>query len=503
MLKSTPKNVIPLPLFQKFVVPSGMLFSATRFSFFYSFTIAALALFAGGLLTGGCALGPDYAAPKKEGVEKKTYREVGQWKTAVPRDNLPKGEWWRVYNDPSLDRLVNLGLKNSPTPQAALARLEQARAAAGIEGAALLPKIAGDAAASRSRTAFNRRTGADAYTQNSFSLGVDLTYEIDLWGRVRRKNEAAAARAEAAAGDYNNTLLTLQADIARTYFAIRALDAEHALELRAIVSRRNSLNVVSRRQELGAGTKLDTRLAEAELAAAEAELADIARNRASLLHALATLCGQSTFDFALAADEKIALADPPDIPIGLPSELLERRPDVAAAERALAAANAEIGAAKAAFFPTIVLFANAGYASASAENLITPKQWTWNFGPTLTMPFFEGGRLRAAHEQARAAHAEAFANYRAKVLGAFAEVETCLSDLQHLAARSAALRRAAVASKEAAALAYERYTRGYDNYMDALTAERIAIANERLDVQVRGAQLTASVLLVKAIGGGW
>ncbi|MDR3228332.1 MAG: efflux transporter outer membrane subunit [Puniceicoccales bacterium] len=481
-------------------LPTHIPYNPSRRTFPF-FAAALTGVFAA--LATGCAVGPDHQKPDTTALTAPAYAGAGPWRTAVPRDHLPKDRWWSIYKDPVLDHLIGLSAKDSPSLVVALERLEQARAAAGIVGAALWPKVSGDAAASRSRTARNSRTEADAYTQNNFSLGVDLTYEIDLWGRVRRQNEAAEARAEVSAADYNNVRLVLQADIARTYFAIRALDAEAALEQRNITSRRNSLNIVSRRQELGAGTKLDTRLAEAELAASEAELAAIERARTALRHSLAVLCGQPPTRFTMDSNPSVALADPPDIPAGLPSELLERRPDIASAERAVAAANAEIGAAKAAFFPTIVLFANAGFASADVKQIFDWQSRVWSFGPTLTMPFFEGGRLRAAHRQALSRHRETLANYRLTVLNAFAEVETCLSDLQHLATRSEALRRAAAASKEAATLANERYVRGYDNYIDALSTERIAIANERLDVQVRGEQLVASVLLVKAIGGGW
>ncbi|MDR1818509.1 MAG: efflux transporter outer membrane subunit [Puniceicoccales bacterium] len=460
-----------------------------------------LALAAAG---GGCALGPDYERPVFKDIEEtKKFAGDDLWKPARPRDAVPKGEWWRIYGDAALDRLAARATERSADARVALARLEQARAAAGIEGAALWPELTGRAGASRSRTERNRRTGADAYTQNAFSLGGDLSYELDLWGRVRRTTEAADARAEAALADYHNALLSVQAEVARNYFALRALDAERALVVRNIESRRKSLALVARRQELGAGTELDTRLAEAELASSESDRADIDQRRAQLRLALAVLCDENPSAFALAEDARAALAEPPPVPSGLPSALLERRPDIASAERAVAAANAEVGAAKAAFFPTLVLFAGAGYASADVGKLFTPAQWKWNFGPSLTLPFFEGGRLRADHRRSLARREEAVAQYRQRVLEAFREVEACLSDLARLAERNAAMSRAVVASRRAATLVNERYIRGHDSYMDVLNAERTAIANERLDVQVRGQRLVASALLVKAVGGGW
>ncbi|MDR2845106.1 MAG: efflux transporter outer membrane subunit [Puniceicoccales bacterium] len=453
------------------------------------------------VVVAGCSVGPEYQKPDAIADIPETFTETGPWKEAAPRDHLPKGEWWTIYKDSALDQLISSATQASPDIAAALARLEQARAAAGIASAELYPGLSAGAAAERGRTPPRRNTAAR--TENSFSLGVDLRYEIDLWGRVRRLNEGANARAAASEADYHNVLLVVQADIARTYFSLRALDAERALELRNIESRKKSLNLVKLREQRGADPALDTRLAEAELASAESTLLDSDPRRAPFRYALAVLCGTNPAHFTIDENPSVAFAAPPAIPTGLPSELLERRPDIAAAERSLAAASADIGVAKAAFFPTIVLFGSAGYGTVDFETLVDWSSRQWSLGPSLTVPLFDGGRNTANFRRAEARHDEAFADYRKKVLIAFAEVETCLSDLRYYAERSVTTDRALVASKRAATLVSDRWQRGAVSYMDVTEAERRAIANERLAVQVRGQQLVASVLLVKAIGGGW
>ncbi|WP_043582503.1 efflux transporter outer membrane subunit, partial [Geminisphaera colitermitum] len=341
---------------------------------------------------------------------------------------------------------------------------------------------------------------------NTFTLPLDLNYEIDLWGRARRISESALALADAGDAAYHNILLGVQADVARTWFSLRALDAERDLVARNVQSRRRSLEIVSRRYALGATGRLDTSLAETELATAESSLVEIDQNRAALRHALAVLCGQLPETFDLPPPSPLLappLPPPPAIPLGLPSELLERRPDIATAERTLASASAQIGVAKAAFFPAITLFGSAGYASNTTGTLLDWSSREWSIGPGITLPLFQGGRNTANYRRAQAAYDEALANYRQNVLTAFQEVETTLSDLRRLAERSAILDRAVVSSRRAADLVLERYRAGQIGYLDVTDSERTAIANERLAVQVRGRQLISSVLLIKALGGGW
>ncbi|EIP97061.1 efflux transporter, outer membrane factor lipoprotein, NodT family [Opitutaceae bacterium TAV1] len=449
----------------------------------------------------GCAVGPDYRKPDTPAPA--AWAEPGPWKVSAPRDHLPKGEWWTVYNDPVLDRLAAQATAASPTIRAALARRDQARALARIDSSALYPQLDVNAEAERGRTAPNRRTGASAYTDNTFTLPLDLSYELDLWGRVRRLDEGARARAAASEADYHNVLLGVQADVARTYFSLRALDAERALVARNVESRRRSLQIVQQRHALGASGLLDTSLAETELATSEDSLIEIDRNRTALRHALAVLCGQLPEGFELDEDPAAALAAVPAIPLGLPSELLERRPDVASAERGVAAANAGIGVAKAAFFPTITLFGSAGYSSNDLDSLLSRSSREWSLGPGISLPIFHGGRNTAGYRQAMAVWEEALANYRQSVLVAFQEVETTLSDLRRLGERGVVIDRAVVSSRRAATLVLERYRAGQVGYLDVTDAERTAIVNERAAVQLRGRQLVSSVILVKALGGGW
>jgi multidrug efflux system outer membrane protein len=454
--------------------------------------------FAGSLLLTGCVVGPDYKKPETPAPP--AFVESGPWKTAAPRDQLPKGSWWSIYHDPTLDRLATQATQASPTIQAALARRDQARALARLDRADLFPRLDVDASAVRQRTAPTRTSPAS--TSSTLTLPLDLGYEVDLWGRVRRTVESARATAEASEADYHNVLLGVQADVARSYFSLRALDIERSLVARTLESRQRSLSIVRRRADLGASAELDVSLAQTELATAESDLLAIDQDRTALRYSLAVLCGQLPESFNVA-ENAAALGDAPAIPTGLPSELLERRPDVASAERSLAATNARIGVAKAAFFPSVSLTGSAGYRSGDIDSLLDWGNRQWSIGPSLSLPIFTGGANKASYEHAKAVYAEALAGYRRSVLVAFSEVETSLSDLRRLSERSVVLERAVVSSRRAADLVLIRYRSGQVNYLDVTDAERTAITNERLAAQVRGQHLIASVLLVKALGGGW
>lgn len=451
-----------------------------------------------------CAVGPDYRKPVQEtpGAFAEAATAEAPWQIATPKDHLPKGAWWQIYQDPVLDRLAQQATEASPTIQAAVARRDQARATARIDGADAFPNLAVNGTATRSRTAPNSRSDSPAVTANNFSLPLDLSYELDLWGRVRRTRESAAARAEAVEADYHNVLLGVQADAVRSYFALRALDVERELLVRTVESRRRSLKITSRQVALGAVGQLDASLAETDLATSEGDLVAIDQSRAAVRHSLAVLCGRLPESFTLEVDPT-PMSTPPAIPLGVPSELLERRPDIATAERTLASASAQIGVAKAAFFPAVTLFGSVGFNSASAGSLLDWSNRVWSIGPGISLPIFEGGRNTANYERAQAAYVESFANYRQTVLRAFEDVETALSDVRHLAERDTFALQAVNASRRAANIVRERYRAGQVGYLDVTASERLAIANERLAVQLRGQQLVASVVLVKALGGGW
>jgi multidrug efflux system outer membrane protein len=455
------------------------------------------------LLLTGCAIGPDYRKPATETPA--AFAEPGPWKIAAPRDALPKGAWWKVFGDASLDALEVQAALASPDLQAAIARRDQARALAGISRAGYFPQLSVDASGNRTRYSGNREVPPGAsdtpYTTDSFNLPLDLSYEIDLWGRVRRVNESARALAEASEAAYQTVLLGVQADVAQTYFILRALATERALVARSIATRRDALTLVRKQYAGGAVSQLDQLRAEAELAAAESELLALDQRRELLRHALAVLCGQMPENPPALPDSP--LPPPPPLPVGLPSELLERRPDVATAERTLAAFNAQIGVAKAAFFPSINLVGFAGYNSTALDALFQGDSRQWSVGPFLSLPIFQGGRNRANYRRAQAAYAEALAGYRRRVLVAFQEVEDGLGSLRYLDQQASVIARAVAASRQAAALSVLRYQSGLVGYLEVVDAERTALQNERLAAQYEAQRFAASVLLVKAVGGGW
>ncbi len=461
---------------------------------------AALAL----LLLAGCAVGPDYKRP--ETAVPAAFAEAGPWKVAAPKDSLPKGAWWKIFHDPALDALETQATGASPTIQAAVARRDQAFALAGLSRSELFPQLSLDPSGSRTRFSGNRQTQVtatrQAYTTNSFNLPLDLGYEIDLWGRVRRANESARALAEASDAAYQTVLLGVQADVAQVYFTLRSLTVESGLVDRSIDTRRKALDLVRTLYSGGAGAQLDVLQAETELASAESDALTLAQSRTVLRHLLALLCGQLPENFAF--DDTGTLPDAvPALPVGLPSELLERRPDVAGAERTLAATSAQIGFAKSAFFPSISLIGSAGYNSNDLNSVFNWDSRQWSLGPSLSLPIFQGGRNMANYDRAKAAYAEAVANYREHVLVAFQEVENGLSSLRNLDQQSLVLARAVSSSRQAATLSTLRYKAGLVSYLEVIDAERTALQNERIATQFNAQRFVASVLLVKAFGGGW
>jgi len=456
------------------------------------------------LLTAGCAVGPNYQKP--ETSVPTTFLETGPWKVAAPRDALPKDNWWSIFADNVLDGFEHQAAAASPTLQAAVARRDQARALAGASRGDYFPQLSVDGNGTRTRYSANRQVppGASkaAYTTDSFLLPLDLSYEIDLWGRVRRANESARALADAADAAYHTVLLGVQADVAQTYFQIRSLNAERTIVSRSVETRRAALDLVRTRYAGGASGELDLLRAEAELASAESDALAIDQRRAQLRHVLAVLCGQLPESFHFDDNPSPAFALP-TIPVGLPSELLERRPDVATAERTLAAFNAQIGVAKAAFFPSIHLVGSAGYNSTELNSLFDWPSRQWSVGPLVSLPIFQGGRNRANLQRAHAAYEEAVANYRIRVLVAFQEVEDGLSGLRYLDEQAMVTARAVTASRKAAELSALRYKSGLVSYLEVMDADRTALQNERLATQLEAQRLNGRILLIKALGGGW
>ncbi|WP_305042250.1 efflux transporter outer membrane subunit [Geoalkalibacter sp.] len=451
------------------------------------------------LLLGACTLGPAYQRP--EVMTPPVYREDAPWKQATPADALPKDAWWRLYGDPTLDDLQERARIANQDVRAALARLERARAAARISEADLLPRLDLDPSVQRGRTPEDLAPGRGAFTATALHVPFDLSYEIDLWGRVRRSVEAAGAEYQASAADLHNLLLIVHAEVARSYFGLRTLDAEIALLERTLELRAQNLRLVESLFKNGQVGRLDVARAETELASARSEEAGLRRLRAQFEHALAVLAGEPPAGLVLAA-APLDL-EPPAIAPGLPSALLERRPDVAAAERRMAAANARIGVAQTAFFPAVRLTGSAGWGSSELSSLFSWDNRAWGLGPALSLPIFDAGRNRAGLEQAQALHEEAVALYRQSLLIAFREVEDALSDLRHLAEQYDAESTATRSAREAAELSGKRYRAGLVSYLEVVDAERTALASERAATRILGQRLQAGVSLIKALGGGW
>ena len=460
-------------------------------------------------MTGCVSVGPDYARPTND-VPATAYKmlsatnELGAWKEARPLDNVPKGAWWEVFGDPKLNELEGRARLANQDLRAAVARVEQARASARIVRSELMPTVDGNPSWLRQRYSPNANPSFGEITANTFTVPLDLSYEVDLWGRVRRSFESARGDAQASLASMYNVMLTLQADLARDYFALRALDAEIATVNSTIGLRIELLTLTRNRFEGGIGNELDVAQAETQLAETQAELAGLQKRRAELENAIAILVGENPSRFQLAALTGPGWnPQPPGVPAGLPADLLERRPDVAQAERELASANARIGVAKAAFFPVVRLTGSGGFVSGDIESLFNWESRVWSFGPSISLPIFAGGRNLANMNRARSAYEEAVARYRQQVLVAFGDVENSLSGLHFLAHQAEAQDRAVASARRAANLATQRYAAGIVSYVEVVVANRGALVAERGQAQLTGQRLAASVQLIKALGGGW
>lgn len=335
---------------------------------------------------------------------------------------------------------------------------------------------------------------------STFSVPLDLSYEVDLWGRVRRSFESAQAQAQASVADYHNVLLTLTADVAVNYFLVRSLDAESAALRRTVESRHESVRILNERFATGVIPEIDVAQAKTELASAKADLADVTRQRAETLHALALLCGEAVGSFEIA--ERSLTVAPAIVSPALPSTLLERRPDIARAERNLAAKNAQIGMARAAYFPAVRLAGQAGYLSAEAESLFSGDSRVWSIGPSVSLPLFNAGRTAAQVRQSKAAYQEALADYRQTVLAAFKEVEDSLAQIVLRTEQASAQAEALTAARRVTELAKARYDAGATSYLELLDAERTALLHERRQAQLEAQRFAASVRLIKSLGGG-
>jgi multidrug efflux system outer membrane protein len=448
------------------------------------------------------SVGPDYQRPAAPNAP--SFRDASpeaSWKNALPADALARGAWWESFSDPALNDLEARALQANQSLQVAFARLQESRAAAGLARSAYFPNLSLDPSFSRNRYSTTIANGYPVATSNTSAVSLDASWEIDLFGRIRRLNEAARNDVEASAATFESVRLALTADVATTYFALRATDHEIEIVNGGVDLRQKELKLISNQRKNGAAADFDVSRAGTELADTQAEVAALKIRRSSLQDSLAVLVGEAAPRFELTTTD--VAADLAPIPSGLPSDLLERRPDVAAAERTLAAANARIGVAKAAFFPAISLTGSAGYASESIDHLFKADSRQWSIGPSLYLPIFQGGRNKAALERSRAAFDESVAAYRQELLTAFREVQDALTATRLLAEQAEAQDRAVTAARRSNTLAQKRYDAGYVAFFEVIDAQRVVLANERSAVQLAAQRLTTRVALITALGGGW
>ncbi len=467
-------------------------------------SIASLAVVLLAGFTVGCTVGPGYKRPAAQVPD--AWKGEGPWQTAVPKDAIPKGAWWQIFHDAELDRLEQELLQANQSLVAAQDRLSQARSQARIASSAYFPDVTADPSGQRERLSGNRPLSGAAsplkpFNQSVFTVPFSVSYELDLFGRVRRNLEAANASLQESAADLENVRLVLTAELAADYFNLRELDREAGVVRQSVEIQQKGLDLVNHRHEGGVANGLEVAQQAALLDSTATQLSLVQQQRAQFEHAIAALTGKSASASSVA--EAPFDAAPPAIPTGVPSEILERRPDVAAGERQMAFENAQVGLAMAAFYPHITLGGSGGWQSRDIATLLNAPSAFWSLGGDLLQPVFNGGRNRANLSATRAAYDESVANYRESVLVAFQQVEDGLSGLA-LLSQAAKTQAAAVAdSRRALDIANSRYVGGVTTYLDVITAQSALLNNERLSTQLLGQQMVTSVFLVKALGGAW
>ncbi|MGZ5095329.1 MAG: efflux transporter outer membrane subunit [Burkholderiales bacterium] len=455
-------------------------------------------------LLAACSIGPFYSKPAVEVPV--TWKVEAPWRVGTPNDAAPKGPWWQRFGDPQLDALMQKALLESPTLAAANARLAQARALLGVASAGQYPQASLSGRAISQRISANRpltRYGSPNFQtiQGDFVVALGVSYEADLFGRVQRTIEGARASTEQSLADLENTRLLLTSDLASAYFNLRQTDTEIDVLSRSIALQRRSLGFVSSRHDLGAASGLDVSQQQALIDNTLVQVDVLRRQRAQFENALATLTGTPAPSFALGAEAtRVA---PPAVPIGVPSDILERRPDVASAERAMAAANAQIGVARAAFYPSIIVGPSIGFESTSVGSLFTSPSNIWSLGVSFLQPLFSAGRIGANVDFTSAGYELAVANYRRVVLTAMQEVEDGITGTQTLESAYTQAQVAIASATKVLDLATARYEGGVATYLDVITAQQALLNVERQASQLQGQRLLIAVFLVKALGGDW
>jgi multidrug efflux system outer membrane protein len=468
---------------------------------------AAIAMITAG--AAGCAVGPDYHRPQADVPP--AWQPDAPWHEAVPDDGALKGDWWRLFQDDTLNPLVDRALTGNQDLRVAAARLDQARDEVTVVRSELFPSVDLSGTAARGKTSANRPLSAysipnQSTVQNNFALGPSVNYEADLFGRVRREVEGARASAQQAEADFENTRLVLTAQLVTDYFALRELDAEIAVVRHSLQLQRDALGFIASRHDLGFATGLDLAQQQALVDANATQLELLDNQRSQFEHAIATLVGTPAPSFALPPALSTAVLPP--IPVGLPSDLLQRRPDVASAERSMAAANARIGVARAAYYPSILLGTgfgepDAGWQSNALATLFDAPSRLWSLGLSATQTLFDAGKTRANVRIANADYTAAVAAYRQTVLTAMEEVENGITGLASLDRAVTQADASVKSAQDAFDIATARYRGGVDTYLEMITAQQALLSDERQAVQVQGQRFATAVFLVKALGGGW
>lgn len=466
----------------------------------------ALALATGLALVAGCAVGPDYRRPETPlpAQYKAAVAQDSAWRVAQPRDDAERGDWWRVYDDAQLGALVEQLNAANQDIAAAEARYRQALATARAANAAFFPTLSANASKTRRGVESANTVGNTVTTGgigDDYSASLNASWELDVWGRVRRDVESNEAGAQASAADLAAARLSAQAQLVQNYFQLRILDAQQELYDRTVEDYGKSLQLTRNQYAAGVAGRAEVMQAETQLKATQAQAVDNKLQRDQLENAIAILLGKAPADVALASAPPPATL--PALPAAVPSQLLERRPDIAAAERRTAAANAAIGVAQAAYFPALTLSAGGGYQSSSFADWFTAPNRFWSVGPALAQTLFDGGLRSANKQRAIAAYDETVANYRQTVLTGMQEVEDNLVALDRLQKELQYQEEAVRAARTALQLVNNQYKAGTVGYLNVITAETTALSTERDLLQVRGRLLSASVLLIKALGGGW
>lgn len=454
----------------------------------------------------GCAVGPDYKKP--DDLLPTTFKEeANHWKLAEPRDHTPRGKWWEIYGDAQLNALVQQVSITNQNIHSAEAQYRQALALLGVAQARYFPTVAGNFAHTRGQGTSSTNSGVTipgnptAAITNTNRLLMSVSWEVDLWGRIGRTVESNRASAEASAADLQSALLSVQSTLVQTYFQLRINDAQRKLLEQTTIAYKRSLQITQNRYEAGIAGRSDVVQADTQLKSTQAQAIDLGVQRAQFEHAIAVLIGKAPSNFFLKPSS--ILPNLPEFPAGLPSELLERRPDIAAAERRIQAANAQIGVTQAAFFPSLILGASTGYQSSLLSNLISLPRRVWSLGPTIAATLFDGGVRSSQKEQAIAAFDKSVADYRQIVLAGFQEVEDNLSTLRILSEEAKVQHEARQSAQESVILFNNQYIAGTVSYLNVVTAQATALDADIRSLNITGRSLVANAALLKALGGDW